>query len=41
MQIAHNQVELVVGLSDGRVFRGKWHSSMTTRPKFLGRCVDL
>ena len=41
MRVAHNATEVVVELSDGRVLRGAWHSSMKGRPKLLGRCVDL
>ena len=41
MQVMANRSEVNVTLSDGRVLKGRWHSSFHDKPALLGRCVDL
>lgn len=41
MWVLGNGEEVVVPLSDGTILRGPWHTSMTSQPELLGRCIDL
>eukprot|EP00435_Cladocopium_sp_Y103_P003804 s6056_g1.t1 len=41
MVVLADSDRVVIHLSTGEVLQGPWHDSMSCRPEWLGRCIDL